>query len=278
MSEPTYHAEVGPLIRISLPYLIDLRERLDQLSALQGGTYMDNMAALYGAKNAFEQFAGNSIYSSSVRTSRESVRQLVEHLQVMVDIDDFEREIPPRLSAQTRNLSQNLRTILVSELAVWPSYFVSPKGGYDTLALLDDGEVLFPKDLRVKVPESVFDATEATKAVAFEMGTAAGFHVYRCLEAVLRRYWEAVSGGAAPPKVRSIGVYVAAIEKDGCGDQKVLAALKQINQLHRNPLIHPEVALDMEETITAFGLARSAISEMLKHLPDAATTTTNPGV
>lgn len=165
------------------------------------------------------------------------------------------------------------RTALLAELGVLPTYFVSQKEGFDTLTLLDNGPALFPLSLKAKAPEAVFDAAETGKALAFELATAVGFHVFRALEAVLRRYYTEVSKGAPAPKVRSIGVYVRAMQKLKVGDPKILAALDQIKDLHRNPLVHPEAVLNMDAAVALVGIARSAIGAMLNELPELPLTT-----
>ena len=44
-------------------------------------------------------------------------------------------------------------------------------------------------------------------------------------------------------------------------------------KLHRNPLIHPEVILTVEEAIGIIGMARGVIAMMLQAMPDVPTTT-----
>jgi hypothetical protein len=44
--------------------------------------------------------------------------------------------------------------------------------------------------------------------------------------------------------------------------------------LHRNPLIHPEDALTLDEALGLLGMARSAITAMLAFLPSVPPTTT----
>jgi hypothetical protein len=66
---------------------------------------------------------------------------------------------------------------------------------------------------------------------------------------------------------RNIGVYLNAMKQARKGDEKILASLKQMTDLHRNPLIHPEVILTPEEAIATLGIARSAIAAMLVVLP-----------
>jgi hypothetical protein len=121
--------------------------------------------------------------------------------------------------------------------------------------------------LPVKVSNAVPDIREAGKCLAYELGTAAGFHALRAMEAVLRRYWEVVTEDKPHPGQRNIGVYIQKIEKSGVGDAKVIAVLKQIKDLHRNPLMHPEETLSLQDAIGIFGIVQSAMGAMLKEIP-----------
>ena len=152
------------------------------------------------------------------------------------------------------------------------TYFVTQKSGYDTASLLLLGENFFPTELTLKVREAVFDVREATRCIAYELPTACGFHLFRALEAVIRKYYTHVTGGAAAPKSRNIAVYLEALKKADKGDPKVLGILKQISDLHRNPLIHPEAVFSMEDAAGALGIVRSAMSSMLVGMPNVAET------
>jgi hypothetical protein len=84
-----------------------------------------------------------------------------------------------------------------------------------------------------------------------------------------------VTGGVAAPKVRNLGVYLNALKQAGKGDPKVLGALKQMADLHRNPTIHPETVLTVDEAIAILGIAQSVVSTMLVRLPDVPPTTSS---
>jgi hypothetical protein len=163
----------------------------------------------------------------------------------------------------------SVETALVTELAMSDAYYVLEKEPYSTLALITKGEALFPPSLHQKVPEAIFDMQEAGKCLAFEVPTAAAFHIHRATETVLRRYWNVVAASQAKPKQRNIGVYLNAMKRLKCGDEKVIAALSQMKDLHRNPIIHPDESLDMQEAIALVGIANSVVAAMLKEIPDA---------
>ena len=145
---------------------------------------------------------------------------------------------------------------------------MSKKGGHDTKVLLERGEDFFPADLATKVPGAIFDIQQATRCIAFELPTAAGYHLHRANEAVLRRYWDVVTSGAAPPKNRAAALYLTEMEKKGVGDPKVIAALRDLVKLHRNPLAHPDESLEsVNQAITLVGAINAVFVHMLKAIP-----------
>ena len=89
----------------------------------------------------------------------------------------------------------------------------------------------------------------------------------RALEHVLRVYFDVASSGAARPKTNNMGDYLHELKEHNWGDEKVCACLKQIKDLHRNELIHPEVTLSLDEALGLWGIVQSAISAMLPHIP-----------
>ena len=78
------------------------------------------------------------------------------------------------------------KPVFISEVSILPVFLVMEKEGYDINLLIDDGKKLFPAALALKVPEAVRDALEIGKAIAFELPTAGGFHIFRVVEAVLK--------------------------------------------------------------------------------------------
>lgn len=258
----------GAMIRASLPYIYRLAVSLEPAGNIKlGAKFGDLFVELFIAQSALEGFLTSSIYTPYLRSSGPSGAILLAELKKQTDKTDFERVLDPgEISTLTYNFN-TFRTALHAELETLMSYLVRQKGGYDTLSLLQYGEVLFPMELAQKVPEAIFDLRESGKCLAFELNTAAGFHVFRATEAVLRKYYTHVTNGAALPKIRNLGVYLHAMKMANAGNAKVRAAVSQMVNLHRNPLIHPEDVLTTTEAMAIFGLAHSAISAMLDELP-----------
>jgi hypothetical protein len=264
------------MIRLSLPYLLEFTERVDTLPRLPDGevTYSEISFPLYMVQSALENFT-NSLYGPYLRTSWQLSQQLLNNIRSLSANPDPNRKLLPYELYGVKHTYQQYKTALLAELGSFNVYFVTQHGGYDMHSLLLFGESIFPRELGTKVPEALVDAREAAKAFAYEVPTACGFHVFRVTEAVLRRYFTHVTGGASTPKVRNIGVYLHALRRAKKGDEKILSALKQMTDLHRNPLIHPEVVLATEEAIATLGIAISVITAMLAVLPIQPPTTSS---
>jgi hypothetical protein len=263
------------MIRISLPYVFSLAETLEPLAVLKPkDTLNDVIFILWSAQTTLELLLSNSVFSANLKSSRQLAVNLIEILKRESDATkDWDKE----LGATTIYIAQayaHFKTALAAEIGTFPAYFVSQKGSFDTLTLLDEPWRLFPPGLWAKVPEARFDVAEAGKALCYELSTACGVHVFRAVECVLRRYYSEVTGGKAHPKVRNIAVYINAMRQAKKGDEKVLGVLAQLSSLHRNPLAHPDAALTMDEAISIVGMAHSAMTAMLRQLPEPQPTTT----
>jgi hypothetical protein len=158
--------------------------------------------------------------------------------------------------------------VLKAELGKAGIFLVSPKNAMDMSLLIESGEEAFPKDLGEKVPEAVEDAKQAMSCIAFELPTAAAFHLHRANEAVLKSYWNSVAGGENLPSPNAtMGQIVHAMEKDKLGREEIRSSLRDIIKLHRNPTIHPEQSLDdVEDATNLYGAIRSIVGFMLKEI------------
>lgn len=262
------------MLRLSLPYIFELAEQLDGLARLpdEDVTLDAVYVPLIIGAGAIQGLT-TSVYAPYLRSSYPLSQNLLARINT-----ETAKTLPDKVDRwalwNIRHTHGRYKTVLLAEFGSFNTYLVTQHGGYDMYSLLAAGETIFPTDLGMKVPEAVIDAREAARALAYEVSTACGFHAFRVTESVLRRYYSHVTGGAAPPKVRSIGVYLNALKQSKKGDEKILAALKQMTDLHRNPLIHPEVVLTTEESIATLGIARSVITAMLAVLPIQPPTTT----
>jgi hypothetical protein len=164
---------------------------------------------------------------------------------------------------QAHYFAETFEKSLMTELRETDTYFVSPVGIFSTSALLNKAEEMFGENRNLLPSVTVAQIKEAGKCLAFSLGSAAAFHLFGALESVLREYYDRLSGGKPRPKNPSMGAYIGELSEMPDVDQKLIAALRQVKDLHRNPTIHFETILTMGEALTLVGMIHSAISTTL---------------
>jgi hypothetical protein len=170
-----------------------------------------------------------------------------------------EEEIPSFLVVRLTQAAREFETIFTAELQTLDTYFVSQTGIYKTSDLIEHAERIFPESILSTIPDyAVKDIRECGKCLAFNLPTSAGFHILRATEALIREYYKVVVGEAPKLKSRNWGRYIDILGRHGA-DQRILAALDQIREMHRNPIMHPEDFLTPEEAATLFGVAQGVI-------------------
>ena len=254
---------------------MELANRIEPLSKLPEADtpYRDVFYPMFIANTAIETLFASTVFTPYLRVCTSLGQTLMASLKEHLQNEDFDRQIAQYELYYIKNKYNEFKVALLAELGSFNIYLATQKGGFDMYSLLVSGEVLFPADLGIKVPEAVIDAREAAKALAYEVSTACGFHIFRVVQFVLRKYYSYVTNGMVQPKVRNIAVYIHAMRQTKKGDEKILASLKQMSDLHRNPLIHPEVVLTCDEAISVIGMARSVVTAMLAVLPAQPPTT-----
>lgn len=276
----------GVVYRITLAYFMRLGEELQRLrlKAVEGTPYDQARGVLFSARRTLQEVQHNDVLAHALRASYQPIDELVKAIErVMQTITEETRKVEAGVQDSDHSpdlmldfldawqISEALKkfyAVFSAEIEVANAYMVLRKGGYDTGVLLFTGEELFPPSLISKVPDTLADVRAAGTCLAFELGTACGFHVLRAVEAVALKYWNVLSGGKPLPEPRGLGSLLAELKNQKLGDDKAIAALKQIKDLHRNPLMHPEVHLDIEQAIGLVGMAQSAIRAMLVAIPD----------
>jgi hypothetical protein len=264
--------------RISMSWLVEATSAIDRLKTIVHNEALSGYEWIFfSAKNQIELIFAQSVYSPHLRISRDKAHDLHDRISAFLKhIQDGDVVLVDESELWMLNYSvDQFKTVFMSELSTLPTFLVQEKEGYDINRLIDDGAKLFPPSLLSKVPEARADAMEAGKALAFELATSCGFHIFRVTESVLKKYWNHVSSNAKHPFPKTIGKYVEGMEKGKFGDAKVVESLKQLAKLHRNPIAHPEIILSVEEAIDTVCIARSVVGAMLKVIPDAPLTTSN---
>ncbi|QDC09142.1 hypothetical protein FHY55_07760 [Oceanicola sp. D3] len=257
--------------RITMQWVTDCVSAIRDLKTMpESSSTLDVVMAVINARLKLDDLYQGSVYASYLKVSVGEANKFKAKLDDINEkyVRDLNQEMERADVMSLRGSASTLLSILSSELGVAPVFLLERKEGYDTDTLCSAGHQLFPTSIIVKVPDVWDDMQEAGKALAFDLPTACGFHVFRVLESTLRAYWDCVSDKKKRPKPATIGNFARALKEENLGEEKIWETLSQISRLHRNPIMHPEVLLTNEEAIETLGIARSAIGAMARVLPE----------
>lgn len=263
------------MIKVSIPWVVEVIAAIDALDSLNPqSTANETFLELHGARYQLEQVFNASVYSHYLRTSRHKANELYSALGDVIDLDEDKADKPISWrAAAIKSTKDHFKLVFLSEISTLPIYMVPPKDNFDVPLLIEEGPGLFPPSMPRKAPETVPDAHEVGKALAYGLSTACGFHVFRIVESVLRRYWDHVAPGKDRPHPETLGKISADMESQKLGDIKIIESLKMIAKHHRNPFVHYDAIWSDEEALGVIGMARSVLGAMLAVLPDVPPTT-----
>lgn len=261
------------MLRVDGAYLYKLGVNLRAINDLPkvDTPRIDVLFDLIQVKSALNEFVTQSLFKPGLRVLAQPAQELYAAIDSIApdlgpDVNYSEIIHGWRLAALVTKFA-SLENILIASLQTLDLYYVSQKGGFDTSVLTDAGENLFPASLLVKVPEAAVDVAAATRCLAFELPTAAAFHLHRANEAVLRTYFDYLAGASNRPQSGNMGDFINVLKTKKLGDLKVLDVLKSIKDLHRNPLMHPDDSIkSIDEAISLYAAIRAAIGYMLDRI------------
>ena len=163
---------------------------------------------------------------------------------------------------------QEFESVFKAEFRHGNLFLATKKGAYDIRTLIENGESLFPSDFEKLFPEALKDVQEGARCLVYEMYTASGFHFHRANESVLLKYLESV--GVKKPPNRNMGAYIKALESSGDAKKapdEIIICLKNLKDLHRNPLIHPGLSIDnVDDALALINAIHTAIRAMMKEI------------
>lgn len=255
----------------------ELAELIHPLVSIQGPVKL-SMVWLdwWNARNAINSIFSLRPLSVSVQAAAnllEAITAVVpekwEDLRSVMPADNATEDAVPvwRINA-IEQAARNFETILAAECQVLDTYFVSKKGAYSTADLVEHAHFQIPANVRGSLPQQTkADLDQAGKCIAFDLPTAAAFHLLRGTEAVLREYYDRVVPGTkkAPTKMRNWGVYIKLL-KDHNAENKITSLLDHLRDAYRNPVLHPEENYTDERAQVLFGVCVSAIVMMSEEI------------
>ncbi|WP_156488822.1 MULTISPECIES: hypothetical protein [unclassified Erythrobacter] len=260
--------------QIDLAYLTGVGGRIRAIIQLANQAEgASQWGPLFTCQQAIHELIYSSVYAPHFKPSLlHSAGKFVAELKTHID------KIWPPGGGASHNLSpleisdlmgkfSRFEAVLEAELQSIGGYIVTQKSGFDTAAMVENGQVFFNKELESKVPEAIPDVRQAMRCIAFELPTAAGFHLHRANESVLRKFWDSVTNGKERPSNGNMGVYLSALRDAGAGKKSTLSQLQSLKDFHRNPLMHPEQSLEtVDAAIDLMAAIRCSVGYMLDEI------------
>jgi hypothetical protein len=144
-------------------------------------------------------------------------------------------------------------------------FAVTQKGLFSSRRLIEEAEKQFPENLLKVMPkQTVEDLKQAGRCLAFEVPTACAFHICRGTEALMLKYYEALTGSKWTLKKRDWGIYNDHLKKNGA-PASITNRLDEIRQ-DRNAYTHPNMNVSLEDAPIIFNLCISVIHFMAKEI------------
>lgn len=185
-----------------------------------------------------------------------------------------EDRIDPHELTMIYSALEKFEHALAAELTHAPTYAAGKRGIYSTYDLIENAHLSFSESMRRHIPQaSLTEFATAGRSLAFGLGTAAGLHLLRAIEIVLKKYYETFSGTEVTKAERTYSIYLkklATLSEDEANnfrpDKRLLQMLAQIKEHYRNPLVNPESNITVEQATSLFGLATAAITLMIEQI------------
>ena len=253
--------------RLNTGYFYQLGWQVHQLANVTMQSKRSDWYLMFAtAKGVLDQFTSEAIIPAPL--SKQAARNLLQAIDTVFPSQWSEAQSADELVGyHAFGMVERLREfehVLAAELSQIETFVTAQKGIFDTKRLVEDAEFMFPEPVRPWLSEQAkIDIRQAGRCLAFELPTATGFHLARAVEDSIRKYYEIVAGESYDTKKhgRSWAKYISALKSQGA-ENKVLNALDQMRELHRNPISHPDINLSTAEALMLVGLAQSAIVAM----------------
>ncbi len=204
-----------------------------------------------------------------LKETRISTNSLLVNIQAtkQATIGHWVRKITPAQVSALLNGKEEMEKNFEREHRNLCVFTVTRKAIYDTRALVERPEDMFPENLHAILGEQMLsDLKQAGRCLAFEIPTACAFHICRGTEAVMIKYLELLMKTPWPyPKNRDWHAYIQHMENHNV-PKKITDRLNEIRLSDRNAYNHPDINVPTEEATIVFGLCTDVVFLMGKEM------------
>jgi hypothetical protein len=184
-----------------------------------------------------------------------------------------EHEIPEDVLSHIARQVYHLNSTIQAEVADMDVFRIQQKGIFHTRLLIGRAEDNLTATARSALTDEMrTDIRAAGLCLGFEAFTAAGFHAFRAVEGVARRYHPAVAGKRLERE--TLGNLISDLQrvyerepKPTERDQRIALVIGLLRSVKddRDSIMHPELVLDEERALQVFKVVCAAIDAMEQH-------------
>jgi len=238
---------------------------LAKLERVQQGTALVFvMYDVHEARQAVQHFIGNKENAMLFPETVGKLRDVLVWADVILPQNEPPQEIRTLTDGEVNGLAAAVNAATVTFDTETKRLFLaglSHQRGYEPSVLVEKMQEIFSSDCWTGFSEFVKrEIKECGRCLAFERYTAAGFHVLRALESMTRTYVSRCLN--AEPQKRDLGYYIDVLGKNQA-NKKLIASLEEIRRLDRNPLVHPEDWLELDDAVNTLCICRTALDRLI---------------
>ena len=255
--------EEGCMVDVNVYYFFWMSMCIYNLYTIPGGVpLLGKVSGILGisrvALESLSKDAARVLPRTAART-----KEVIDRINEIIpsNASDVENRLLTSWEAERlKNAVQALQSTLEEESRHSYIVGIEDQRGMSAYSLVEKVENFFrPEAWQVIEKNAKKEFEESARCIAFERFTGAGFHSLRGVECVIRQCILKLTGSL--PKKRDWGHY-AEVLRGSNADPKAIAVIDNIRTLERNPLMHPEDWLDVDEAIGIFNISQTAVSRL----------------
>jgi hypothetical protein len=195
-------------------------------------------------------------FARYLKDSRSAAQTLLTKINELLMHDRMLSGKPVTMGECTTLFSakEELEKCLERESKYLSVFTVTPKGTYDTNILIESPQDDFPDRMATVLPAKfVGDLKQAARCLVFDIPVGCAFHVCRATESLMIAYYEKLAKQPWPFPNRDWSAYIDHLVKQGA-PPTITARLREIKDMDRNPYIHPDREVSLEEAQVLYKL------------------------
>lgn len=268
---------------IDLPFFVELGASIESARNVDAkGDLFDAYIGFYRLRDALGKLdRGDQVRLSATEHDLAELKNALFQFEQKYFFDDKNSWRSPNREDRAEyeiaaiiNKINQFNTVLIADLRVSSTFSVMKTGIFEVNQLVNCASNALSENSKKKLGQEILSEIDASgRCLGFNLPTASGFHAMRAVERVIKLYLSIFTSEDEISKMRNWGQYISALEKaltqEGTSrpSSEAVALIRQIKDIYRNPVIHPDRVLSSDEASTLFHSTLAAINRVSTEIP-----------